>query len=128
MKLFRVAIISAVFMAIGALSRADPAPTVHYAPAESLEHIDVELIDTAKHEIDFAARAAFSKANEPVANPFDRGESRSRRCASLALRENVDGTTTVALERCGIPRSKGTSASKNAATDGRRPKRRPQNL
>jgi hypothetical protein len=27
---------------------ADPAPVVHYAPAENLELIDVELIDTAK--------------------------------------------------------------------------------
>jgi phosphatidylserine/phosphatidylglycerophosphate/cardiolipin synthase-like enzyme len=54
MKLFRAAITSAVFVAIGALSRADPAPTVHYAPAKNLEHIDVALIDTAQHEIDFA--------------------------------------------------------------------------
>jgi phosphatidylserine/phosphatidylglycerophosphate/cardiolipin synthase-like enzyme len=45
----------AVFVAIGALSRADPAPTVHYAPAENLEHIDVGLIDGARREIDFAA-------------------------------------------------------------------------
>jgi phosphatidylserine/phosphatidylglycerophosphate/cardiolipin synthase-like enzyme len=37
------------------LSRADPAPTVHYAPAENLEHIDVGLIDGARREIDFAA-------------------------------------------------------------------------
>jgi hypothetical protein len=55
MKLFRAAIIAAAFVAIGALSRADPAPTVHYAPAENLEHIDVSLIDGARHEIDFAA-------------------------------------------------------------------------
>jgi phosphatidylserine/phosphatidylglycerophosphate/cardiolipin synthase-like enzyme len=55
MKLFRAAIISPVFVAVGALSRADPVPTVHYAPAENLEHIDVDLIDSAKHEIDFAA-------------------------------------------------------------------------
>src|ERR1700755_3627798 len=54
MKLFRAVIVSAILVA-GALSRADPAPTVHYAPAENLEHIDVSLIDTAKHEIDFAA-------------------------------------------------------------------------
>jgi phosphatidylserine/phosphatidylglycerophosphate/cardiolipin synthase-like enzyme len=57
MKLLRAAIISAAFVAIGALSHADPdtAPTVHYAPAENLEHIDVELIDSARHEVDFAA-------------------------------------------------------------------------
>jgi phosphatidylserine/phosphatidylglycerophosphate/cardiolipin synthase-like enzyme len=55
MVLFRAAVISAAFAAVAALSHADPAPTVHYAPAENLEHIDVELIDTAKREIDFAA-------------------------------------------------------------------------
>jgi hypothetical protein len=41
-------------LAAGPLSRADPAPIIHYARAENLEHIDV-LIDTAKREIDFAA-------------------------------------------------------------------------
>jgi hypothetical protein len=25
-------------------------PAIHYAPAENLEHVDVALIDTAKHE------------------------------------------------------------------------------
>src|SRR5262245_5984884 len=55
MKSFQAILASAAFIAIGALSHADPAPTVHYAPAENLEHIDVELIDSARHEIDFAA-------------------------------------------------------------------------
>jgi hypothetical protein len=55
MKPCQAAIIGAVFVAIGALSRADPAPTVHYAPAGNLEHVEVGLIDSAKHEIDFAA-------------------------------------------------------------------------
>src|ERR1700730_13848339 len=55
MRLFRAAITSAAFITIGALSHADPAPTIHYAPAENLEQIDIELIDTAKREIDFAA-------------------------------------------------------------------------
>jgi phosphatidylserine/phosphatidylglycerophosphate/cardiolipin synthase-like enzyme len=55
MKPFQAILASAAFVAIGALSHADPAPMVHYAPAENLEHIDVELIDSAKHEIDFAA-------------------------------------------------------------------------
>jgi hypothetical protein len=31
---------------------ADPAPAIHYAPAENLEHVDVALIDRAEHEID----------------------------------------------------------------------------
>jgi phosphatidylserine/phosphatidylglycerophosphate/cardiolipin synthase-like enzyme len=30
-------------------------PAIHYAPTENLEHIDVELIDTARREIDLAA-------------------------------------------------------------------------
>jgi phosphatidylserine/phosphatidylglycerophosphate/cardiolipin synthase-like enzyme len=34
---------------------ADPAPVIHYAPTENLEHIDVALIDDARHEIDMAA-------------------------------------------------------------------------
>jgi phosphatidylserine/phosphatidylglycerophosphate/cardiolipin synthase-like enzyme len=55
MKLFRAAITSAVLLAIGGLSRADPAPIIHYAPAENLEHIDVALIDSAQREIDLAA-------------------------------------------------------------------------
>src|SRR5262245_39667423 len=55
MKPFQAILASAAFVAIGALSHADPAPTIHYAPAENLEHIDVDLIDSAKHEIDFGA-------------------------------------------------------------------------
>ena len=34
---------------------ADPAPVIHYAPAENLEHVDVVLIDRAEREIDMAA-------------------------------------------------------------------------
>ena len=34
---------------------ADPAPAIHYAPGENLEHVDVALIDGAQHEIDMAA-------------------------------------------------------------------------
>jgi phosphatidylserine/phosphatidylglycerophosphate/cardiolipin synthase-like enzyme len=55
MKRFGAAITSAVFVAIGTVSRADPAATVHYAPAENLEHVDVALIDSAQREIDLAA-------------------------------------------------------------------------
>jgi phosphatidylserine/phosphatidylglycerophosphate/cardiolipin synthase-like enzyme len=55
MKLVRAAITSAVVVAIGTMSYADPAPTIHYAPAENLEHVDVALIDSAQREIDIAA-------------------------------------------------------------------------
>jgi len=33
----------------------EPAPIIHYAPGENLEHVDVALIDRADHEIDMAA-------------------------------------------------------------------------
>jgi hypothetical protein len=33
----------------------DPAPIIHYAPAENLEHVDVAMIDRAEHEFDLAA-------------------------------------------------------------------------
>jgi phosphatidylserine/phosphatidylglycerophosphate/cardiolipin synthase-like enzyme len=84
MKLFRAAITSAAFVAIGALSRADPAPTVHYAPAENLEHIDVSLIDTAKHEIDFAA---YVLTDWPVMQALERAADRG-----VKVRIYLDGT------------------------------------
>jgi hypothetical protein len=34
---------------------ADPAPVIHYAPVENLEHSYVALIDQAEHNIDIAA-------------------------------------------------------------------------
>jgi phosphatidylserine/phosphatidylglycerophosphate/cardiolipin synthase-like enzyme len=46
---------AAVVLALCSQGRSDPAPVIRYAPAENLEHIDVALIDRAKHEIDMAA-------------------------------------------------------------------------
>jgi hypothetical protein len=51
----RAALTVVVFLTPRAPCRADPAPIIHYAPAENLEHVDVELIDGARHEIDLAA-------------------------------------------------------------------------
>jgi hypothetical protein len=69
---------------------ADPAPAIHYAPTENLEHIDVALIDRAEHEIDMAAYVL----TDGLANPASANtRSRSRRCnphldgAQLAERE-----------------------------------------
>jgi phosphatidylserine/phosphatidylglycerophosphate/cardiolipin synthase-like enzyme len=42
-----------VILALGVPVRGDP--SIHYAAAENLEHVDVALIDTAKREIDMAA-------------------------------------------------------------------------
>lgn len=43
----------------------------HYAPIENLEHVDVALIDRARHEIDMAA---YVLTDWPIlqARPFDR--------------------------------------------------------
>jgi phosphatidylserine/phosphatidylglycerophosphate/cardiolipin synthase-like enzyme len=45
---------TAVFSSLAPCA-AEPAPVVHYGPAENLEHIDVGLIDRATHDIDMAA-------------------------------------------------------------------------
>jgi phosphatidylserine/phosphatidylglycerophosphate/cardiolipin synthase-like enzyme len=84
MKLPQAAIISAVLLAIGALSHADSAPTIHYAPAENLEHIDVELIDSAKHEIEFAA---YVLTDWPVMQALIRAADRG-----VKVRIYLDGT------------------------------------
>ena len=55
MNLIRASITVASILALCTPSRANPAPSIHYAPAENLEHVDVALIDAAKHEIDLAA-------------------------------------------------------------------------
>jgi len=53
--MIRAAILSLAISLPIAACQADPAPQIHYAPSENLEHIDVELIDGAQHEIDMAA-------------------------------------------------------------------------
>jgi len=53
--MIRAAIIALAISLPIAACQADPAPQIHYAPSENLEHIDVELIDGTRHEIDMAA-------------------------------------------------------------------------
>jgi phosphatidylserine/phosphatidylglycerophosphate/cardiolipin synthase-like enzyme len=84
MKLFRALVISALFVAAGALSHADPLPGVHYAPAENLEHIDVGLTDGAKHEIDFAA---YALTDWPIMQALTRAADRG-----VKIRIYLDGT------------------------------------
>jgi phosphatidylserine/phosphatidylglycerophosphate/cardiolipin synthase-like enzyme len=48
-------ILAAAIIALCTPGHADPAPIIHYAPAENLEHVDVALIDSARQEIDLAA-------------------------------------------------------------------------
>jgi hypothetical protein len=50
---FRVSLTAVLFLTSLAPCGAEPAPAIHYAPAENLEHSDVALIDGARHEIDW---------------------------------------------------------------------------
>ena len=63
---------------------ADPAPAIHYAPAENLEHVDVALIDRAEHEIDMAA---YVLTDWPVMQALTRAADRG-----VAIRIYLDGT------------------------------------
>ena len=57
LNLLRTSIAAVLFLAsLAQPGCADPAPVIHYAPGENLEHVDVALIDSAQHEIDMAAR------------------------------------------------------------------------
>jgi phosphatidylserine/phosphatidylglycerophosphate/cardiolipin synthase-like enzyme len=73
-------------VAIGALTHADPVtgPTVHYAPAENLEHVGVEVIDSARHEIDFGA---YVLTDWPVMQALIRAADRG-----VNVRIYLDGT------------------------------------
>lgn len=53
--IFSCAIFSCAALAAPVACVADPAPLIHYAPAENLERVDVTLIDRAQHTIDIAA-------------------------------------------------------------------------
>ena len=55
MSLLRAFFLMISLLSVGQQGHADPAPVIHYAPAENLEHIDVALIDQAKTSIDIAA-------------------------------------------------------------------------
>ena len=63
---------------------ADPAPVIHYAPAENLEHVDVALIDRAEHEIDMAA---YVLTDWPVMQALTRAADRG-----VQIRIYLDGT------------------------------------
>ena len=62
---------------------ADPAPIIHYAPGENLEHVDVALIDRAQHEIDMAAYVLTDWPITASAHAADRG---------VEIRIYLDGT------------------------------------
>jgi hypothetical protein len=61
-NLIRVSLIAGFLLGSLAPCLADPAPVIHYAPGENLEHVDVALIDRAEHEIDMAAGQSLALA------------------------------------------------------------------
>jgi len=62
----------------------DPAQTIHYAPAENLEHVDIALIDRAQQEIDMAA---YVLTDWPVMQALTRAADRG-----VKVRIYLDGT------------------------------------
>ncbi len=81
---FRVSLTAVLLLASLAPCVADPAPAVHYAPAENLEHVDVPLIDRAEHEIDMAA---YVLTDWPVMQALTRAADRG-----VKVRIYLDGT------------------------------------
>lgn len=66
--------VAGLLVASPASSLADQAPTIHYAPVENLEHIDVALIDQAQGSIDLAAYVLTDwPVMEALARAADRG-------------------------------------------------------
>jgi len=49
-SLSRAFITAAVVLALCSQGRSDPAPVIHYAPIENLEHVDVDLFDRANSD------------------------------------------------------------------------------
>lgn len=71
-------------------SRSDPAPTIHYAPEENLEHIDVSLIDGARKSLDMAA---YVLTDWPVMHALDRAARRG-----VEVRLYLDGSSLLDRE------------------------------
>src|SRR5580704_1368598 len=80
----RTRIAACLLLASLAPGRADPAPAIHYAPAENLEHVDVALIDRAENEIDMAA---YVLTDWPIMQALTRAADRG-----VAIRIYLDGT------------------------------------
>jgi phosphatidylserine/phosphatidylglycerophosphate/cardiolipin synthase-like enzyme len=73
-----------VVLALCSQGRSDPAPKIHYAPGENLEHVDVALIDRAEHEIDMAT---YVLTDWPVIQALTRAVDRG-----VKVRIYLDGT------------------------------------
>jgi phosphatidylserine/phosphatidylglycerophosphate/cardiolipin synthase-like enzyme len=84
LNLFRISLTAVLFLGLFASCSADPAPAIHYSPAENPEHVDVALIDGADHEIDLAA---YVLTDWPVMQALMRAADRG-----VKVRIYLDGT------------------------------------
>ena len=84
LNLLRTSIAEVLFLASLALCCAEPAPVIHYAPIENLEHVEVALIDRAEREIDMAA---YVLTDWPILQALTRAADRG-----VAIRIYLDGT------------------------------------
>jgi phosphatidylserine/phosphatidylglycerophosphate/cardiolipin synthase-like enzyme len=80
----RARIAACLLLASLAPGVAEPAPAIHYAPAENLEHVDVALIDRAERETDMAA---YVLTDWPVMQALTRAADRG-----VKVRIYLDGT------------------------------------
>jgi phosphatidylserine/phosphatidylglycerophosphate/cardiolipin synthase-like enzyme len=94
---FRVSLTAVLFLTSLAPCGADPAPTIHYAPGENLEHVDVALIDRAEHEIDMAA---YVLTDWPVMQALTRAADRG-----VNVRIYLDGTQLAEREPANVFRN-----------------------
>jgi phosphatidylserine/phosphatidylglycerophosphate/cardiolipin synthase-like enzyme len=84
LSLFRASLTTFLVLAPLAPCGADPAPVIHYAPEENLEHVDVALIDRVQHEIDMAA---YVLTDWPILQALTRAADRG-----VKVRIYLDGT------------------------------------
>jgi phosphatidylserine/phosphatidylglycerophosphate/cardiolipin synthase-like enzyme len=84
------AILALVLLGAHVPVRADAAPTIHYAPAENLERIDVSLIDGARAHLDMAA---YVLTDWPVINALERAARRG-----VKVRLYLDGGSMLLRE------------------------------
>jgi phosphatidylserine/phosphatidylglycerophosphate/cardiolipin synthase-like enzyme len=91
LNLLRTSVAAVHYLASLAPCCAEPAPVIHYAPGENLEHVDVALIDRPERELDMAA---YVLTDWPVMLALTRAADRG-----VAIRIYLDGTQLAEREQ-----------------------------
>jgi phosphatidylserine/phosphatidylglycerophosphate/cardiolipin synthase-like enzyme len=94
LNLLRTSVAAVLYLASLAPCCAEPAPVIHYAPGENLEHVDVALIDRAERELDMAA---YVLTDWPVMQALTRAADRG-----VAIRIYLDGTQLAEREQAKV--------------------------